>query len=154
MGGSNETVCVNETSRVANVTIHADKIEITHFNTYNNPVSIAINSTFTPDLELLRYSNVSGTYITGFTFPEGGPSQSLDSVFYIGWFFILFFYEGVDTEVSFEYWTWSDAHVDNWVTVTYPEYYVAIGLGFILLSIGILAAMATLYLYMRTKTSN
>lgn len=151
-GEGNVTIHVNETVQVANVTIYADKIEIPHFNTHDNPVSIIINTMASPH-PILNYSKVSGTNITGFVYPEGDPSQSLSAAMSIGWFYLYFYYEGADTQVNFEYQAFAVAHADNLVTVTYPGYYSAFGFGVILLSFGFLVAVITLYVKIRTKSS-
>jgi hypothetical protein len=117
-------------------------------------VSIVINTTFVPHQELLRYSNVSGTNITGFTYPEGEPPQGLGS-WGRGSFYLFFYWEKSDTHVSFEYFVWLDvAHADNWVTVTEPGYFALAGIGYFLLSIGILVGVITLYMHIRTKLSS
>jgi hypothetical protein len=149
--GETDIKCnLNSSYPISNYSIVAAKIVIPGFNTYNNPVSILI-TIGSEHIIILNHTQVSGTNVSGITFPTGPPSQSIDAIYGFSVFNISIFWEGIDTDVSFTYQSFNIVHVDNWVTVTQPEYYTLTSAGILLLGSGVIVLILFIYIKLRNE---
>ena len=147
--GESDIKCsLNSSYPISNYSIVANKIVIPGFNTYNNPVSIIITSSLIHDV-ILNHTQVSGTNVSGIIYPTGPPSQSIDATMGSAIFNISIFWEETDTDVSFTYQSFYIVHVDNWVTVTQPEYYTLTSAGILLLGSGVIVLVLFIYIKLR-----
>ncbi|UCE09043.1 MAG: hypothetical protein JSW61_08605 [Candidatus Thorarchaeota archaeon] len=143
LGTRVDSVTLNSTYPEVNVSIDADRLNIHYFNSSGNPISIIVTQVSTV---ILNHTQVSGVNISGVDdSPTEAPNFGESSRPYI----VSFYWEGVDTTVSFEYEYWWNMHVDRFVTVTDSMYYVSVGAGRVLLAFGIGFFVLSLFLWSR-----
>ena len=135
------TLNASSVDSVAIKTIFAEQLSIYSFNTSGSIVSIEVTS----DLNgtILNHSRVSGTEVSGVTFPVEKPTGWVESQE----FNVIVRWEGVNASVHFWYYTSIVGHVDGSVRYTLPGFEEAQSLGFLALGCGLtlFAVFAILY---------
>lgn len=132
-------VNLTSTEPMVDIVVRTRRLEA-YLNTSGNVVSaLLFNET---DHILVNLSRVVGERITGLTWPQESPSGWIQPQNYT----ISLIWEGVNTTVEVDYWTYYVGHADASVDSFLPEYFVFLAIGNALVTAGAILAW-TLYLH-------
>lgn len=147
--GDRETVqlTVNSTHNHANISIEEVMLNITHFNVSQANASILIrneNGTI-----IYNQTEVSGTEITGFASHAEVPPSNASAQEFV----VTVLWEGTNTTVSFEYWTYG---LLAWDGVPYavisPGFFMIVGIGLFLIGSSSVLFLFNSWQYGQTKS--
>lgn len=135
------TLNVSSTNPVAIKTIVAERLRVVSFNTSGSIVSIVITSGLGGII--LNHSRVSGTEVSGITYPLESPTGWAESQE----FNVIVRWEGVNASVYFQHASYYVWHADGLVRYTLPGFEEAQSLGFLALGSGLtlFAVIATIH---------